>query len=283
MEKTDYDYDECLDDYTEDIHTTLRASEKEVKHINYTCSVQKNSVNDRMRGILVDWMMAVCNENKFSHETMFLSITYMDQYLSIQTTHKNKLQLLGAVCIFIASKYEEEPDYLKVKEIEHITVEMYPRSEILNMEKAVLQVLDYRLLYATPPSFLSIYLNQICSYYTDSDVKKIRSLSCYLIELSLMNYKLSYTALPSMIAATAVYTAIKIVIKEDDIVNLNNIIINRTGYDPSWDRISELYTTFVKMFKEAPIDTLKTFLKYASRTHFNVANIKLREDVDIKK
>ena len=40
-------------------------------------------------------------------ETLFLAVSFLDRYLSTETTTRNTLQLLGITCILVAAKYEE--------------------------------------------------------------------------------------------------------------------------------------------------------------------------------
>lgn len=59
----------------------------------------------RMRAILLDWLIEVCEVYKLHRETYYLTIDYLDRYLSKkQNISKNQLQLIGITCLFIASK-----------------------------------------------------------------------------------------------------------------------------------------------------------------------------------
>jgi Cyclin, N-terminal domain len=59
----------------------------------------------RMRAILLDWLIEVCEVYKRHRETYFLTVDYLDRYLSAkQNISKNQLQLIGITCLFIASK-----------------------------------------------------------------------------------------------------------------------------------------------------------------------------------
>ena len=56
-----------------------------------------------MRRILVDWLVEVSEEYKLHRETMFLAVNYIDRFLSVMSVQRDKLQLVGAACMFIAS------------------------------------------------------------------------------------------------------------------------------------------------------------------------------------
>jgi len=95
-----------------------------------------------MRSILIDWLVEVCEEYKLSSETLFLAVTYIDKFLSYMSVQRNKLQLVGTACMFIAAKYEEiyPPE---LTEFCYITDDTYSKRQVLRMEQLILQCLDY--------------------------------------------------------------------------------------------------------------------------------------------
>lgn len=63
------------------------------------------NLQPRMRAILLDWIIEVCEVYKLHRETYYLTVDYLDRYLSAKSNiSKNQLQLIGITCLFIASK-----------------------------------------------------------------------------------------------------------------------------------------------------------------------------------
>lgn len=63
----------------------------------------QNFISEHMREVLVDWLVEVAEEYKFVSDTLYLTVLHVDRYLSSFTISKNRLQLLGVACMFIAS------------------------------------------------------------------------------------------------------------------------------------------------------------------------------------
>ncbi|GFQ05104.1 g2/mitotic-specific cyclin-2 [Phtheirospermum japonicum] len=64
-------------------------------------------INEKMRSILIDWLVQVHGKFELSPETLYLTINIVDRYLASKTTSKRELQLVGLSSMLIASKYEE--------------------------------------------------------------------------------------------------------------------------------------------------------------------------------
>lgn len=63
------------------------------------------TLQPKMRAILLDWLIEVCEVYKLHRETYYLAMDYIDRFLSIHlNVPKNQLQLIGITCLFIASK-----------------------------------------------------------------------------------------------------------------------------------------------------------------------------------
>lgn len=64
-------------------------------------------INEKMRSILIDWLVEVHVKFDLSPETLYLTINLIDRFLSLKTVPRRELQLLGVSALLIASKYEE--------------------------------------------------------------------------------------------------------------------------------------------------------------------------------
>lgn len=64
---------------------------------------RQTDINYSMRTILVDWLVEVSEEYNLDTETLYLSVSYIDRFLSHMSVVRNKLQLVGTAAMYIAS------------------------------------------------------------------------------------------------------------------------------------------------------------------------------------
>ncbi|KAK6253466.1 hypothetical protein QUC31_015186 [Theobroma cacao] len=135
----------------EHLHS-LEIEEKRRPLPNYMEKVQ-NDVTVNMREILIEWLVEVTEEYKLVSDTLYLTVSYIDRYLSSHAISSNKLQLLGVSCMLIASKYEEiTPPH--VDDFCYITDNSYTKEEVVEMEKDVLELLNFEIGTPTIRNFL---------------------------------------------------------------------------------------------------------------------------------
>lgn len=63
----------------------------------------QDDINAVMRAILVDWLVEVAEEYKLVSDTLYLTVNYIDRYLSAHKVTRKKLQLLGVSCMHVAT------------------------------------------------------------------------------------------------------------------------------------------------------------------------------------
>jgi len=186
----------------------------------------QNDINEKMRAILVDWLIDVHNKFKLLPETLFLTVNLIDRYLEKQPINRVKLQLVGVTAMLIASKYEEiyAPE---VRDFVYITDKAYQKDEILRTEFNVLTQLEFNV--CTPSSFR--FLERFAKVARAS--KKQFHMARYLIELPLIEYRMLKHH-PSLLAASALFLAHKIIPRLDD----------RGLKLGAWDERLHQYTTY---------------------------------------
>ena len=142
--KDKYDL-QFAEEYQEEIIPYLISLEYK-KRINPNYMLKQNDINEKMRMILIDWLIEVHLKFKLLPETLFLTINFIDRYLQNNQTKRDKLQLIAVSSLLIACKYEEiyPPE---ISSFVYITDNAYKKEDILNYEIKILEDLEYDLTY----------------------------------------------------------------------------------------------------------------------------------------
>ncbi|XP_060199374.1 putative cyclin-A3-1 [Lycium barbarum] len=190
--------------YVSDIYDYLRKMEIEEKRRplpDYLETVQKD-VSANMRGILVDWLVEVSEEYKLLSDTLYLTVSYLDRFLSMNVISRQKLQLLGVSSMLIAAKYEEiSPPH--VEDFCYITDNTYTKEEVVKMEAHVLKSLKFEMGNPTVKTFLRRFTGVAQVDYKSPNLQ-LEFLGYYLAELSMLDYS-CVKFLPSLVAASVIY------------------------------------------------------------------------------
>jgi transcription initiation factor TFIIIB Brf1 subunit/transcription initiation factor TFIIB len=179
----------------------MKSVEKESQRSCDYMELVQDDINEKMRAILVDWLVEVHLKFKLIPESLYLTVNLIDRYLEKQKVNRQQLQLVGVTCMLIACKYEEIYPPI-VKDFVYITDNAYSKQEILDMERDILSVLDFDIQINSSFRFLERY----CKIAQADSM--IFNLSRYLLELCLVNYKMIKYA-PSNLAASALYLSNK--------------------------------------------------------------------------
>jgi len=187
-------------EYTVDVYSYLR-------NLEPLSTVKANhllgcSINNKMRAVLVDWLVEVQVQFKLLQETLFSTISIVDRFLAVEglTITRSKLQLVGVAAMFLASKVEEV--YAPAcSDFVYITDNAYTEDAIKQMEMRILQTLKFNLFEP-----LSLHFLRRFSKAGDVDVLQ-HSLAKFAIELALVEYDL--VPIPgSKLAASALYLSL---------------------------------------------------------------------------
>ncbi|XVF39280.1 hypothetical protein PTKIN_Ptkin01aG0022000 [Pterospermum kingtungense] len=222
-----------------DIYKHLRASEvKKRPSTDFMERIQKD-INANMRAILIDWLVEVAEEYRLVPDTLYLTVNYIDRYLSGNVMNRQRLQLLGVACMMIAAKYEEicAP---QVEEFCYITDNTYFKEEVLEMESSVLNYLKFEMTAPTAKCFLRRFV-RAAQGINEVQSMQLECMANYIVELSLLEYSMLCYA-PSLIAASAIFLAKFILLPSKR--PWNSTLQHYTLYNPTdlYDCVKDLHS-----------------------------------------
>ncbi|KAL5704312.1 Cyclin-B2-1 [Ranunculus cassubicifolius] len=106
-------------------------------------------INERMRAILIDWLIEVHYKFELMDETLFLTVNLIDRFLEHHAIDRNMIQLDGVTAMLLACKYEEVSVPI-VDDLIVISDRAYTTKEVLDMEKSILNKLQLNMSVETP-------------------------------------------------------------------------------------------------------------------------------------
>lgn len=147
----------CTTDYVQDMYEHFRSKESATSVRPLYMETQTH-INERMRSILVDWLVEVHLKFKLVPETLYLTINLIDRYLERQEVSRPKLQLVGVTSLLIASKYEEiyPPE---LRDLVYICDRAYTRTEV----RSFMHLFLFLFILFMMSHF--IVFNTICLYF----------------------------------------------------------------------------------------------------------------------
>jgi len=185
------------------LHNLLVTEERYLPTPSYFKCVQTD-IKANMRKIVADWMLEVCMEQRCEEEVFPLSMNYMDRFLSVVRISKTQLQLLGAVCMFIASKLKETTP-LSADKLVIYTDNSISLDELMDWELYVLHTLKWDMSAITPHDFLEQILTRLP--ITKENADRIQRHAQTFIALCATDFKFALYP-PSMVAAASVSAAV---------------------------------------------------------------------------
>ncbi|XP_051976663.1 G1/S-specific cyclin-D2-like [Xyrauchen texanus] len=185
------------------LQSLLTAEDRYVPQGPYFDCVQKD-ILPYMRRMVATWMLEVCEEEKCEEDVFPLAMNYLDRFLAVVPTRKCYLQLLGAVCLFLASKLRAcQP--LSARKLCMYTDNSITSQQLLEWELVVLSKLKWNMAAITPLDFIEHILHKLP--FPEDRLTLIRKHAQTFIALCLTDQR--FTMLPpSMIATGSVGAAV---------------------------------------------------------------------------
>nr|prf ORF Ma52 [Stylonychia lemnae] len=155
---------------------------------------KQEDINEKMRAILIDWLVEVHLKFKLVPESLYLTVNLIDRYLEKIASKQTETLISRSYSYAIARNQ---------RDISHVDRSIrYTKEEILSMEREMLQALDFNIQITSSYRFLERF-----SKVAKTD-PLIFNLSRYLLELALVNYKLLKYS-PSNLASSALFLSLK--------------------------------------------------------------------------
>jgi hypothetical protein len=181
-------------EYLDEIYINLLLDEKKFeKKVDPDYLSFQKSINDKMRAILVDWIIEIHCHYNFITKTLFQCIFIIDAYLSKNIVDRNTLQLVGVTSLLISCK-ENEIIYPSINKFIQITDNAYTVEELKIMEKKIIKSLNFDILSPTAEEFFDIN----AEYFNFTKNQKSFGnyfLKCSLVDYNMLKYKQSTIAI----------------------------------------------------------------------------------------
>ena len=184
----------------------LRLEEFYVPTCDYFKVVQ-SEIKPFMRRLVIGWMLDVCEEQQCEDDVFPLAVNIFDRFMGVNIIQKTQLQLLGSVCLFLASKLREtfalSAEKLVVYTDNSITME-----ELLLWEVLVLNKLKWDVAGVVANDFLDYMFSRL-NLPECCELSILRRHSSTYIALSHIDFLFCSLNPPSMIAAAAICTSVQ--------------------------------------------------------------------------
>jgi cyclin B len=189
-------------EYINELYSNLLEEEKSlIIKPKYGYMAFQTDINEKMRAILVDWIVEIHDKFHLKSQTLYHTIWLIDTYLSIKYIKRSDFQLLGLGCLYISCKFYEIY-YPQLKECVEATDGAYSKEDLLKIEKDILKTINYNLLSPSQDDFYNI-LSKNFGFN-----EKQYFLGKYFMENSLIDYNMIKYS-PSVIAVSCIYIVMK--------------------------------------------------------------------------
>jgi len=265
IDSKDDDNPQLCSEYVVETFAYLRALERTALVEEGYLSGQPT--NEKMRSVLVDWLVEVQCQFKLLQETLYSTVDIIDRYMAVEgmSVDRNKLQLVGVSAMFLASKVEEM--YAPAcSDFVYITDNAYSEREIKTMELKILEALEFRLSQPVSINFL-----RRVSKAGDVDVLQ-HSMAKYCLETCLIDYTM--VSVPgSKLAAASL--CLSLLVLEPTTYTLSSVWSHNLSFycgyamEQLLPLVKKIATNLVKSAKSSKLQSVRT--KYKSSKFMKVS------------
>jgi len=246
--------------YVTEILACHRRVEGKFQPDQYVENGKQTQVTKKMRCTLVDWMVEVHRKFKLKQETLFLAVNILDRFLSARGVSKDKLQLVGATCIFVASKWEDMWPPL-CKDLIYVASRAFTKADIVKMEMTILNAIKFDIGVPTTFAFTQRFAKAA------GGDQQMTHLVSFLSEVCMHDYDLLQFT-PSMISAACTLLAQKMIRKG----SWTSTLQSETGYNES--ALCQCVHAINSVMQAMPAEVKSVKTKYSGSKFSNVAALR---------
>jgi len=224
--------------------------------------------NEKMRAVLIDWLVEVQIQFKLLQETLFLTVNTIDRFMAAEgkSIPRSNLQLVGVAAMFLVSKIEEiyAPS---ISDFVYITDNAYSESQIRQMELRIIRALNFDLCQPISLNFLRRY-----SKAGEVDVQQ-HSLAKFSLEVCLLDCGL--VGVPGSLLASASLCLSLLLL--DGSFTLDNVWTNTLAFYSGYSRaavlelVPKIASNLASLMKSNKLLAVKN--KYKSTKFLKVAEL----------
>ena len=179
-------------EYENIIYRSLRQKEAAMKELQFI----QNEITMKDRNLLIDAICRMHYKLGLTTNALYRCIGILDRYLACGQIPKNKLNLYGSACLFIASKIEDiypaqSTDLIKLCNRE------FTRRELFAAEIKIINEIGFDTTFATPLFYLTQFMR------ISGQTKETLLLARYILEICQSHEKF-FGVPPALVASLAV-------------------------------------------------------------------------------
>ncbi|KAE8980697.1 hypothetical protein PR003_g23252 [Phytophthora rubi] len=256
-----------VDEYACSIYENLRAREHRY-HVTEDIFAKQQSVEPKMRAVLVDWLVEVHQRFELEAQTLFLTVNYIDRYLAQVPVKSQRFQLVGVAALLIASKFEEIYP-CDMDDLLYICERSYSKADLVDCERDLLNSYKFNLAVPSASSFLGYYLE----HFEEED-EVIGQLASYFAECSLLDFAFGAKYEPSIVACACLLAAYCYIENQTPALVWNYRLEELTGYavEAILPCAQDLWPILIE-----PSDLTAVATKYSAKEFGEVAHLPLEE------
>jgi hypothetical protein len=206
------------DEIPDRIAIMLQQEENEYQCIDYLVAneaMRKKAakpVDEDCRVKMCEWCYQVVDFCKFRRETVGIGMSYLDRYLCSEKGKKalgdrKEYQLVAMTCLYIAIKLHE-PLEMETSLLADLSRGCYTEMEFANMEKTILEAVEWRVAGPTPLAFVLHFLALLPDNLHTGVEEAIWDYARYQTELAIADH--SFVKLkPSVVGMAALLNAME--------------------------------------------------------------------------